>query len=586
MKKLFVFAMALCLLAPMSMAQVSDSNYTPGKLLAFQTTRGLGDVNWTLDMETPTGDNRLLGVEFDGANYWATGAFDFTIAYLYEISAGGTVVNTYPQPTANWGGWGWRDLAFDGTYLYTGNPNAGYIVQVDPANGLPTGVQYGPFPVTPCRALAYDPAEDCFWTASFTSSLYKCFKDGTSQTFTNPGLSCYGAAHSPNGIWWWSQDGNGSLGSLMAMNGTFTGDTFDGDLSMGGGIAGGAGAYDLGGNNWELVGMHQGTPDYAAGYDINMSLDPLTVSSNIVSAYLGGTLNFALNGGPDLAGRPYALLGTFSGIFPGTLLPGGMHLPINMDWFSDLLLNMALSGGYGLVNDFIGTLSAEGSATASLIFPGHCQLYEDLTANFAWCTYAPFNFVSNGVEVLVTGKPAGAEEYAYDDMSAENLLGYGTGGDMCWVNWFEVIPGMETINEVGSGFGSTTYVGYGMNNGDPATIFVWNAPAGANDLTVGVLLDTVNVTVQNNDMDFINWYSLNGPQTFTSAFFVGCMVTQPAGTWVYPMDESSNPTGGQSWFLGSPSTSGPVDPANPGINADCDPMKNIGFDSYAIVRAK
>lgn len=595
MKQIFLVAVAISFLVPMGLARENDGNFFPSRPQCIQTaressmtSRAPGNVNWVLDVGTPTGDSRLLGVEFDGTHFWLTGANDFTCAYLYEISPDGTLVNTYPQPSPCWGSWGWRDLIYDGSYLYASSDtdHASMITQIDTATGTPTGTYYGPYPLNPCRALAYDPIEDCFWTASFSSSLYKCFKDGSSASFTNPGLAMYGAAHCPDGIWWWSQDGNGSLCSLMKTDGSFTGDTFDGDLSMGGGIAGGAGAYDLGGDNWEMVGMHQGTPDYIAGYDINMDHDFLEIHPGEVSAFYGGTVNFDLYGGTDNAFKKYCILGTFYGTSPGTSLPGGLNLPINWDWFSDFLVSMAINGGLGIVNDFLGTLDAEGNATASLVFPGHCHLYMDLLANFAWCTYAPFDFVSNDVELWVLGYLVDPEYY-YDDTSAENIVGYTQGGDVCWVNWFEVIPGFETISEVGSGFGSSTYVGYGMSNGDPATIYIWEAPGGDNDLTTGVLLDTVSVTVQNVDMDYINWYALNGPQTISTAgFFVGCMVTHPPSAYVYPMDESSLPTGGQSWLLGNQTSTGPLDPANPGANDSCDPMKDIALDCYAIVRAK
>ena len=64
--------------------------------------RGLGDVLWTLDIGATTGDPRHMGVEFDGTNFWATGAYDFTTAYIYEISPNGVLVNKYPQPPGNW----------------------------------------------------------------------------------------------------------------------------------------------------------------------------------------------------------------------------------------------------------------------------------------------------------------------------------------------------------------------------------------------------------------------------------------------------------------------------------------------------
>lgn len=123
-----------------------------------------------------------------------------------------------------------------------------------------------------------------------------------------------------------------------------------------------------------------------------------------ISAWYGGTANFYLFGDTVLAGRGYMLCGTLSGL-GGTTLPGGETLPINWDWFSSLLLNMALNGGYGMLIDFIGTLNASGDASAAIILPGHCQLYQDLIMHFAWCTYQPYDFVSNAVQVDLLGGP-------------------------------------------------------------------------------------------------------------------------------------------------------------------------------------
>jgi len=78
----------------------------------------MGDVNWTMDVTTPTGDTRCVGVEFDGVNFWVTGAFDLTKAYLYEISPQGLLVNSFLQPVSHWGGWGWRDLSYHNGVLW------------------------------------------------------------------------------------------------------------------------------------------------------------------------------------------------------------------------------------------------------------------------------------------------------------------------------------------------------------------------------------------------------------------------------------------------------------------------------------
>jgi len=143
MKKLLMAAVVLSLLAPLGASADNDAapnlNTNPASLVSPITPFSMGDVNWLLDVTTPTGDIRCLGVEFDGANYWVTGAFDMTIAYLYEISPTGVVINSFLQPAVHWGGWGWRDLAYDNGILWAGDPNSGFIQEIDMTTGVPTG---------------------------------------------------------------------------------------------------------------------------------------------------------------------------------------------------------------------------------------------------------------------------------------------------------------------------------------------------------------------------------------------------------------------------------------------------------------
>ncbi len=109
MKMLMPFVLVFCLAVPLGYAQVNEAR--PGAsqeihLLGSGSTSREGNFKWSMDVEGITGDIRCLGVEFDGTNYWVTGAFDMTIAYLYEINPQGILLNTYPQPAGNWGNWG------------------------------------------------------------------------------------------------------------------------------------------------------------------------------------------------------------------------------------------------------------------------------------------------------------------------------------------------------------------------------------------------------------------------------------------------------------------------------------------------
>ena len=72
---------------------------------------------------------------------------------------------------------------------------------------------------------------------------------------------------------------------------------------------------------------------------------PLTCDVTELSLYEGGTANFYLNAGPDYADRSFGLFGTLSGTSPGTPLPGGLvTLPINWDWFTDLMIYLGGAG--------------------------------------------------------------------------------------------------------------------------------------------------------------------------------------------------------------------------------------------------
>jgi hypothetical protein len=153
---------------------------------------------FTLDTLT---DTQFLGVEFDGTNFWVTGGNSGgSPNKLYKYDATGNLLNTYDQNSS--AGWGWRDLAFDGTYLWGSDDTI--VDQIDPATGLPTGVTMTG-PISPCRALAYDPATGNFWTASFSSSIYEFNAGGTVNTYGNT-FAIYGMAWddvSTDGPWLW-----------------------------------------------------------------------------------------------------------------------------------------------------------------------------------------------------------------------------------------------------------------------------------------------------------------------------------------------------------------------------------------------
>lgn len=228
---------------------------------------------FSYDVSNEAGEEVALGVEFDGSFFWVTGGGarspeDENRLFKYDLF--GNLVATFVQPTTS--AFGWRDLAFDGTYLYTSDsPN---IEQIDPATGTVTGETI-PGPLEPNRGLAYDPVTDHFWTADFASDIFEIDRSGSIVNQYPNSLAVYGLAWDATSsggpyLWIWSQDANGTLATRFSpATGIFSSVTFEGDDTFGG-IAGGATFTTelptVPAGIGVLVGLHQSTPDVIVGY--------------------------------------------------------------------------------------------------------------------------------------------------------------------------------------------------------------------------------------------------------------------------------------------------------------------------------
>jgi len=125
---------------------------------------------------------------------------------------------------------------------------------------------------------------------------------------------------------------------------------------------------------------------------------PFTVDRSLVPAPTGDTTTFALKN-PSGANKSYLILGSITGDFPGTPLPGGNVIPINWDLFTDILI---LNLNTPLINGFIGTLDANGEAEANIIFPPYPGL-AGVKLYFAFAQRAnKWGFVSNSVSIIFT----------------------------------------------------------------------------------------------------------------------------------------------------------------------------------------
>ncbi|MFH1038465.1 MAG: GEVED domain-containing protein [PVC group bacterium] len=246
---------------------------TPTPSVTPTATPSPYDKIFEYDVETPTGDSQCLGVEFDGVNYWITGGNSGSDPNkLYKLdNTCSSVIAAYNQP-AHSTGWGWRDLAFDGAYLYasvTGN-----IDQINPATGSWTGVSI-PGPLTPNRGLAYDPATDHFWTANFSSDIYEIDRSGTVINSYGNANSIYGLAWddvSQDGPWLWAYSQDGPPYVLISQfdpsSGVYTGVTHLGVYhNYSGDMAGGA-TFARMGAKAVFIGLTQDTPDLIFGLGV------------------------------------------------------------------------------------------------------------------------------------------------------------------------------------------------------------------------------------------------------------------------------------------------------------------------------
>lgn len=92
----------------------------------------------------------------------------------------------------------------------------------------------------------------------------------------------------------------------------------------------------------------------------------LWASNDMISIAGGGRVDCTHIVDSVHAGDFYYLLGSLSGTSPGTLLPGGVVLPLNLDV---LLSGMATSPNFGVFIDTLGIVDANGGASSAIDIP-------------------------------------------------------------------------------------------------------------------------------------------------------------------------------------------------------------------------
>ncbi|MGA9115306.1 MAG: S8 family serine peptidase [Bacteroidota bacterium] len=281
---------------PMPNAPSPNADLASSSLRYPEGLLALGDTLFSFNVEnvTPGPAVLQLGVEYAMGYYWVTGGLQGAGSkYLYKFNPNGTLAAAYPQGTSTT--FGWRDLCFDGRYLYTSDENE--FAKIDPLTGAKVGTRPKPVGQTVLRGLAFDPATRTFWTKNFGGALVHFDSTGAILGSYTNALAVYGLAWdrwSPGGpfLWMWSQDGpvGGQKLTATRMNpltGQPTGVSFLGrnyaalpDTD----IAGGAAISDeIDLTRPVFLGLHQSSPDRVVGYDLGVTLGLPWVNASVTA---------------------------------------------------------------------------------------------------------------------------------------------------------------------------------------------------------------------------------------------------------------------------------------------------------------
>ncbi|TKJ41569.1 hypothetical protein CEE37_03110 [candidate division LCP-89 bacterium B3_LCP] len=267
MTKITIVVMLSLLVAFTAFANHADVSPTAGPATTFPPTDDPWEIAFYFEAGTVCADNQLLGCAFAEEWFFITGGGNAADPnYVYVCNADGTFNFEFEQTNST--GWGYRDLCWDGSYLY-GSVTTTVVAFDVTGTYFPAMNINGPS--LPNRALAYDPISDTFWTQSFSGPIYNFDRSGAVLYTGSSGVTAaYGAGFNDVSgmLWIYSQDGSPQTTMYEydpvahALTGfSFTVPLVPGSTSQ---IAGGM-SYTVefdplipGGH---LVGMTQGTPE-------------------------------------------------------------------------------------------------------------------------------------------------------------------------------------------------------------------------------------------------------------------------------------------------------------------------------------
>jgi hypothetical protein len=196
----------------------------------------LGDTLFSLDFTNLIADEDIVlrGLTYARDHYWLVGYINSTVErFIFEVDKDGNLVNTYPQSSLNFFGWG--AVTTDGEFLYA--PDTYGIIKWS----LDSKSTVGIIPVSNIysTAITYDPNQKYFYVGSSQGSIRVVSKEGQNVSFLITPYSIEDLSwdnYSPGGpfLWAWVRDDSltGAKCQALRLNpqsGEYTGVGFEGE---------------------------------------------------------------------------------------------------------------------------------------------------------------------------------------------------------------------------------------------------------------------------------------------------------------------------------------------------------------------
>ena len=242
---------------------------------ASMSTASAGDFDILHEFDLANGYS--VGVGFDGTNFWVSaGDGDTGFCEFYVYDQDGNLVDGPVHQGGGATGWGHRDLAWDGSYMF-----GSYDILIDGFSDISTYEGNFEGVISPNRAMAYDGTY--FYTCGFGEMLYQLEWDGnwgsvaTSTTLTGPWGGCYGLAYDEvyDCLWMTTADYSGDLHQLDMDGNLLNTYTCLPEYD----IQGGCTMADTDDYGYVLVVLQQYSPDRLTFYEVHADAPELEIGA-------------------------------------------------------------------------------------------------------------------------------------------------------------------------------------------------------------------------------------------------------------------------------------------------------------------